>query len=120
MNTLIIILIILSIVITIVTIAFVCISIYTYSYKKYKEKLNKIKANYISEFVRERNEALFSLDEAKIKAYLKKRGISLPTDDKIFWGAVYKSICNITDAPQKLKDKAKAWLKENNMSEEIF
>ncbi|MDD6490281.1 MAG: hypothetical protein PUG48_10845 [Clostridia bacterium] len=71
------------------------------------------------EFVKERNEALFSLDEEKIRAYAKKYCVSLPENPKVFWGAVYKSIYNVTDAPQELKDKAKAWLEENGMSTKI-
>lgn len=73
----------------------------------------------IEKFVRERNEALFSLDEKKIKDYAKKYGLSLPEHPIVFWGAVYKSIYNITTTPQDLKQKAKDWLDEHNMSTDI-
>lgn len=73
----------------------------------------------IEKFVRERNEALFSLDEKKIKDYAKKYGLSLPEHPIVFWGAVYKSIYNITNSPQELKQKAKDWLDEHNMSTDI-
>lgn len=74
---------------------------------------------YLEKFIRERNEALFSLDEKKIKDYAKKYNLGLPEDPIAFWGAVYKSIYNITNAPQELKQKAKDWLDEHNMSVDI-
>ena len=46
----------------------------------------------LAKFVKERNEALFSLDRPTIEAYLKKRGMGVPENDIIFWAAVYKSI----------------------------
>ncbi|MDE7389521.1 MAG: hypothetical protein K2M82_01055 [Lachnospiraceae bacterium] len=74
----------------------------------------------INNFVKERNEALFSLDERKIRAYAKKYGIKLPTTEKGFWGGVYKAICNIPDAPPDLKQKAKEWLDDSGLSTKIF
>ena len=38
------------------------------------------------EFVKERNEALFSLDEKKIKAYMKKYCVPEPHSERIFLG----------------------------------
>lgn len=73
----------------------------------------------IKEFVRERNEVLFSLDQAKILRYYEKWGIPKPPNEKVFWGAVYKAICNIPDAPEELVEKAKNWLGENGMSTKI-
>lgn len=64
-------------------------------------------------FIKERNEALFSLDEKKIKRYLKKYGITIPRNEEVFWCTIYKSICNVEGAPQEVKEKAMAWLKEH-------
>lgn len=74
-----------------------------------------VSETYIQRFVSERNEALFSLDEAKIKAYLRKYGEKEVADapELIFWAAVYKAILGITDAPEELKEKAKGWLARN-------
>lgn len=74
----------------------------------------------IKKFVKARNEALFSLDEKKIKAFMRKyTGIKpeIIPSETVFWAIVYKSICNITDAPPELKVKAKAWLKEHGFTE---
>ena len=34
------------------------------------------------EFVKERNKALFSYDEAKIKVYMQKYGVPIPDNDR--------------------------------------
>lgn len=73
----------------------------------------------IKEFVKERNEALFSLDEKKIKAYMKKYCVPDPHSERVFCAMVYKAICNIADAPPEVKAKAKAWLKEQGFKESI-
>ena len=69
-------------------------------------------------FVKERNEALFSLDCEKIEAYMIKYGETeiSKTPDIVFWASVYKAICSIKDAPEAIVSKAKAWLHEHGMS----
>ena len=69
-------------------------------------------------FVKERNEALFSLDRKKIEAYMIKYGETeiTQTPDNVFWASVYKAICGIKDAPEAIVSKAKAWLHEHGMS----
>ena len=49
-------------------------------------------------FVKERNEALFSLDRKKIEAYMIKYGETeiAQTPDVVFWASVYKAICGVT------------------------
>lgn len=66
-------------------------------------------------FVKERNDALFSLDRRKIEAYMLKYGEPAMSDlpDEVFWASVYKAICGITGAPKELKKKAQSWLVEN-------
>jgi len=73
----------------------------------------------IASFVKERNEVLFSLDRDRIEAYFGEQGVELPEDDIVFWAGVYKSICNITNAPEELVQKAKDWLHAHGMSERI-
>ena len=48
----------------------------------------------IESFVKERNEALFSLDRRKIEAYLVKygEGETATAPDMLFWASVYKAI----------------------------
>lgn len=68
----------------------------------------------IEQFVRERNEALFSFDEKKIRAYCKKYGAPGPDDPIVFRAGVCKAICAIKNAPRDVREKARRWLKENN------
>lgn len=69
-------------------------------------------------FVKERNEALFSLDRKKIEAYMIKYGETeiAQTPDVVFWASVYKAICGVKDALEAIVSKAKAWLHEHGMS----
>lgn len=73
----------------------------------------------ITKFVEERNETLFSLDKKRIEAYLKKQGCDVPENDIVFWAGIYKSICNISGAPEALVQKAKRWLFSHGMSEYV-
>lgn len=74
----------------------------------------------VDKFIKERNDALFSLDEKKIKAYIQKYRLKVPQNPITFWGAIYKAIYNISEAPDELKQKAKTWLDEHGMSKNIF
>lgn len=73
----------------------------------------------MARFVKERNEALFSLDRQRIEEYLKAHGMEIPENDIVFWAGVYKSIYNIKDAPAELKEKALSWLHGHGMHGEI-
>lgn len=63
-------------------------------------------------FVKERNEALFSLDRKKIEAYMIKYGETeiAQTPDVVFWASVYKAICGVKDAPEAIVSKAQPFL----------
>jgi len=45
----------------------------------------------IAEMVKDRDEALLSLDEKKIRAYAAKYGVTMPTGWHSFWGGVHKA-----------------------------
>ena len=74
----------------------------------------------VASFVKERNEALFSLDPDRIKAYFNKQGAKMPEDDVVFWAIVYKCICHITSAPAELVYQAKDWLYSHGMTDQIW
>jgi hypothetical protein len=71
----------------------------------------------LERLVKERNDALFSLDRKKIEAYLKKYGEidTAKTPDETFWAAVYKAICGIKEAPHELVVIAQNWLSANGI-----
>jgi len=59
---------------------------------------------YFKQFIKDRNEALFSFDKDTIMAYMKKYHVpDMPDDDRVFWGAVAKAVVNIKDAPEDYK-----------------
>ena len=67
----------------------------------------------IEEFKKEQVEVLLSLDEAKIRAFVKKwNGTDMPKHPEAFWGAVHKSITGITSLPTEFRRKSKDWLEK--------
>lgn len=67
-------------------------------------------------FIKERDEALLSLDKEKILVYAKKYGIQLALlwDDDIFWKSVHKAITGNKNLPVDFRRKSKQWLTERN------
>lgn len=65
-------------------------------------------------FVKERNEALLSLDEGRIRDYLDKynghRGSPII---EVFWGGVHKAITGCNGLPIEFRQKSKTWLIEH-------
>lgn len=62
-------------------------------------------------FKRERNEALMSLDEHRIRAMARKwNKIEMPTDMNVFWGSVHKAITGCLDMPLHVRQNSKAYL----------
>lgn len=50
---------------------------------------------------------------------MTSRGLSCPKNDTVFWAGIYKSICNIPNAPADIRTKASVWLKEHGMQEMV-
>ena len=74
----------------------------------------EIKAE-IAAFNKERNEAFLSLDEAKIRAVVKKwNGTDMPQGE-VFWGAVHKAITGCMSLPIDFRKKSKSWLTERGL-----
>lgn len=63
------------------------------------------------EFIAERNEALLSLDEEKIRAMvLKWNGEKMPDNKQVFWAAVHKAITAASGLPIEFRRKSKEYL----------
>ena len=70
----------------------------------------QIKAE-IAKFNEERNTALLSMDEQKIRAMVRKwNGIEMPQKQIVFWCAVHKAITGAQSLPLEFRKKSKAWL----------
>ena len=67
----------------------------------------------IKKFVQERDEALLSLDEKKIRAYGKKYGVPFPKDELVFWAGIHKARTAITSFPEDEKERSRKWLIEH-------
>lgn len=70
----------------------------------------------IAQFEKERNEALLSMDEDKIRTVLLKwSGRPIPQGE-VFWGAIHKTITGIPSLPLDFRKKSKRWLEERNLT----
>lgn len=65
------------------------------------------------QFLKDRDEALLSLDKDKILAYCEKYGVKMPQDNLTFWCGIHKAITANTGLPYKFRKKSKVWLIEN-------
>ena len=80
------------------------IEIYLVGYKKH---------DCIERFVSYRNQALLSLDAAKIKGQFREYGVRVPKDETVFWAGVHKARVEITNFSKETKDVSRQWLVEH-------
>lgn len=73
----------------------------------------------IEKYVKERNEALFSLDKEKIKAFSEKWNIPFPQNETVFWAGIHKAIVHTTAATQEQRDNSIKWLIDHGFSLDI-
>lgn len=73
----------------------------------------------ISDFAKQRDEVLFSLDRERINTFYAAKGLPPEKNEIVFWAGVYKAILVTTSAPQGLREKATTWLTAHGFSTEI-
>ncbi len=66
-------------------------------------------------FVRERDEALLSLDLSKVRVYAQKYKTPFPEDDELALATVHKAITALSNASEEAKAKSLLWLAERGM-----
>jgi hypothetical protein len=66
--------------------------------------------NEFRRFVQERDEALKSLDEAKIKAYMLKWLGRYPSSPRVFWASVHKARLGLNTMTAQEKAASRDWL----------
>ena len=71
------------------------------------------------DFIKDRDEALLSLDKEKILAYCRKYGIAMPKDELAFWAGVHKSILHINSATDEQKQRSCEWLTNHGFSTDL-
>ncbi len=69
--------------------------------------------NDFESYVKERDEALLSMDKDRIIAFCEKYDIPYSKDDKIFWATVYKCIYNLDSATHSHRIDALLWCIRN-------
>ena len=70
-------------------------------------------------FIQERDAALLSLDEERVKKYCRAWGVPIPDSNEVFWLSVHKAICNITSASTEQRRRSAQWLAEHGATPEI-
>lgn len=73
----------------------------------------------IDNFIKERNEALLSLDKKNIIAYCKKYGVEVTSDEKIFWAGIHKAILQIKSITPEQRERSEKWLQEHGFKTNI-
>lgn len=67
-------------------------------------------------FIKDRDEALLSLDPAKIRAYAAKYDTPSPDDDAVIIAGAHKAITALTNIPEETREISRQWLRERGMS----
>ena len=75
----------------------------------------------MKEFVKERDEALLTLDETKIRAFLSKYGMACePINELAWWAGIHESILCIRSATPEQVERSKKWLVEHGFRAEFW
>lgn len=72
----------------------------------------------IDEQLKERDEAMLSLDKEKILEYCKKYDAPIPDDKIVFWSGVHYHILGINKATKEQRQNSKQWLTEHGFMSE--
>ena len=76
--------------------------------------IRKKRDDIVKKFVQERNEALLSLDEQKIRAYMRKYGVRFnPENEPVGWAGVHKAILGISSITPEQRERSEKWLVEH-------
>ena len=75
----------------------------------------------MEKFVRERDEALLSLDKEKIRAYLMKYGVAYePENEMVWWAGIHKAILGIRSATPEQVERSKKRLEYHGFLPEFL
>ena len=68
----------------------------------------------LSQIVKERDEAILSLNKEKIMSYMNKYGVKMPSNELVFWAGVHKAVLRIDSATKEQREKSAKWLLDND------
>lgn len=71
--------------------------------------------SYMKRFLRDRNEALLSLDKDKIEAFGKKYKVNMgiAQSERTFWGGVHRARLSIKGLPAEAHEVSRKWLEDH-------
>ena len=72
-------------------------------------------------FIKERDEALLSLDKERIVKFMRKYNpeAKIPENETVFWAAIHKAICVLDSANPGQKLNSTIWLVNHGFRPEI-
>jgi len=74
--------------------------------------------NDMKDFIRERDEALLSLDKKKLEAYFKKYDVDMPTNENEYWAGIHNARLAHQKFSKDVKKISRDWLIEHGFTPE--
>ena len=71
---------------------------------------------FINQFLKDRTEALLSMDRHKIVAYYEKYGGIIAKSEVVFWAGVHKARTALRDLPETERMASEKWLEERGFN----
>ena len=82
-------------------------------------RIGELTMDELQRFCKDRDAALLSLNERKIRQFAKKYAIHIPENKTVFWAGVHKAILCLNNATEKQKRNSIIWLIEHGFSPDL-
>lgn len=82
--------------------------------------MNDSRFNEINEFLEDRREALWSMNKAKLAAFIVKHGVRVPSNEETFWAWVHKQRYHDATMPKGARDYSEQWLSRHGFSTDLI
>ena len=87
---------------------------------KYQRKNKPLPKNWEENFLQDRNEALLSLNRAKILSYFDKYGVECPDNEEVMWISIHKCRLALEYFPEEAKEVSRKWLLERGYKTTVY
>ena len=71
---------------------------------------------FVKQFLKDRSEALLSMDKHKIVAYYEKYGGIVAKSEVVFWAGVHKARTALKDLPKMERMASEKWLQDRGIN----
>ena len=75
------------------------------------------KETLLDRFRADRNVALLSMDETRIREYMAKWRVDMPYDGTMFWDGVHMARVICLDMPDEASEESKTWLRAHGWTD---